>query len=252
MSSNTMQQASTSLTLDAVLARLLTHFTGRATKQDVETLDFTLRQLFSATDTLYRVVLAECITSNRQRAPQIDERYHIWDQLQQIENLLERIEPLCYLLSNTISSLLDLLNRTCGLASQPPQQPTQGDDPSAPWRSRIAVHTPATNNTSPPVERWRDWHNCQTHSFVQQFANQEPPTSSLEQMDYALGLLRESITTIFGTILPAYQTHSSDEATATLLFDLGQHIDQVLLHMGVLLEPLRALIAQFAPEVGIY
>ncbi len=243
-----MRQPDTSLIVDDALERLLVYFTGRATVQDVETLDFTLRQLFSATDTLYRIVLAECMTSSSQKVPQIDMRYHIWDQLQQIENLLERIEPLCHLLSNTLSSLLDLLNRTCGIA---PRQSAQGDDLSDPLHSGRPVHAPATTSNSRLLEQLQSWRNCNALSFVQQFANQEPATSSLEQMDHALELVRESISTIFGTILPASQADSDDEAMATLLFDIGQQIDQILLHMGALLEPLRVLIAQFTLKVGI-
>jgi hypothetical protein len=53
---------------------------------------------------------------------------------------------------------------------------------------------------------------------------------------------------IFGDILPGFQAISAgeDETVATLLFDLMQQVDQLLLQLAITREPLQVLIEHFA------
>jgi hypothetical protein len=58
----------------------------------------------------------------------------------------------------------------------------------------------------------------------------------------------DSAGAIFGDILPSFQALAAgdDDAVATLLFDLMHQADQLLAQYDAVLEPLHALIEQFA------
>ena len=71
---------------------------------------------------------------------------------------------------------------------------------------------------------------------------------TVSQLDEAFNVLLDSAAAIFGDILPSFQALSTDndEIIATLLFDLMQQSDQLLIQFDKALEPLYALIDYFS------
>ncbi len=83
--------------------------------------------------------------------------------------------------------------------------------------------------------------------------SQEVP---LDRLDAVFVTLLEGACAIFGDILPAFRTSAAndDESTATLLFDLMQQSDHLLLELDATLECLSGLIEDFTlgprPAIG--
>ena len=79
---------------------------------------------------------------------------------------------------------------------------------------------------------------------------------SLDRLDAVFATLLESARVIFGDILPAFRTIAANdhEGTATLLFDLIQQSDHLLLELDTTLESLGGLIEDFTlgpkPAIG--
>lgn len=88
--------------------------------------------------------------------------------------------------------------------------------------------------------------------FTAYFSSVLPAGPSLPQLDAAFGIVRDCAETIFGDLLPGFQTLAAgdDETVATLLFDLIQQADQLLIQLDALREPLNQLVVYFALEVA--
>lgn len=76
---------------------------------------------------------------------------------------------------------------------------------------------------------------------------------TLPQIDMALNTLLKSACTIFADILPDFQISEmdKDEKVTILLLDIIQRCDQILLQIGILVEPLHVLIGQYTLETTI-
>jgi hypothetical protein len=241
------------ISLDMLLEKLQRHFIGRASAQEVELLTFNLRYLFYAIDTLYGLCLPNLLPDTPVQAWSPEDaryiRYSIWQQFQEVERLLERVEPLCCLLSNVIVSLLEAINRTCLM----------------PTRVTASIEMQGTEQLDEQLyfhmieeEQWQQamvqfnvylqlWHSTQRASFVSQFAQQPSTLPLLKQIDIAFEQIAVSCVISFGEILPGFQSSTlNDEAIIMLLLDLQQGIDQVLFQLPTLHAPLHTLVKSYA------
>src|SRR5205085_1718004 len=165
---------------------MVAYFTDRANVDDLDVLNFSLHHLFCRVDYLYRAALPELLHNT---TPPITEQTHTddlayrqstWSKLRTIKHSINRLEPLCNLLSY-----------------------------------------------------WQQSYSQLAH-FANHFAHVLPTIPSLTQLDEVFNTLLDSTCTIFGDILPGFQAISAgrvvdDAADATLLFDLMQQTDQLLL-----------------------
>lgn len=85
--------------------------------------------------------------------------------------------------------------------------------------------------------------------FAGQFGNIIASIPALVHLDGAFNVLLDCAGAIFGDMLPSSQaiSVSDDDAVVTLLFDLMQQSDQMLVQFDTMLEPLHALLEYFAP-----
>ncbi len=225
-----------------LLERIPEYFKGRAEQDDIETLVFCLHRLYNCANMLYQRILPDVVhaTSLQDTPPHSGFacRHAIWEQLQALQQLLERVESHCHLLLSTTTSVLAVLNFT-EETSPDAEMPTHvGTDQ---WQH-------AYERLSTSLSEWQE--NNKTHpSFTAMFI--EPaaalPASSLSQVDSSLALLFDSANAIFGDIIPDIQlvAQGDDGVVATLLFDLMQQNDLLLMQIGKLVEPIQLLIKHY-------
>ncbi len=226
--------------LRLLLERLPEYFTGRAERDDIETLVFCLRHLYTCIDTLSQHTLPRLTRATgeqKQAATSIVAyRHAVWVQLQAMLLLLERIESHCHLLLSTVVSVLGVLDTTEDGAFS-----TETHVGTEQWQRAYEVLSAA-------LRAWQGQHKT-TLCFHTTFARVVGAASaeSLAQMDTALTLLFDGANAIFGDIIPDVQlvAQGDDEVVATLLFDLMQQNDLLLIQIGKLIEPLQQLIKQY-------
>ena len=104
--------ADTELTL--ILEQIGTYFTRQARNHDLEAISFSLRHLFSRVDFLYRQALPDLdqwVARTREEKGRETFLYQqVWLHLQTVNRTLDRMAPLCHLLSDVIECLLDTLD----------------------------------------------------------------------------------------------------------------------------------------------
>lgn len=236
--------------LPLLLVRLTIYFDGRVDSNDAETLVFCLCQLFYRVTLLYQNTLpaladANGTTMGKGVSPHFLSRHHTWTHLRQIIRALERVESLSHLLNDVTENILEALDATCSPGS------------SLGERAFIAIEQQMLSTESVQWEqaytalaeqlnRWQQY-GVQRLSFAIQFAHLTPTLPTLTDIDNALDLLLDNASAIFGDIFPDLQaiSPSDDEAVATLLFDLMQQSDLLLVHIESLLEPLHLLLRQY-------
>lgn len=253
--------------LALILEQIEAYFDKQAGDHNLETLSFSLRHLFSRVDFLYRHALpaldksASCQQGKFSRDILLQQQ--IWLHLQAINRTLDRMAPLCHLLSDVIECLLDTLDNE-ELWLRPFQeeetlllkQVQPNAQPPAPQPAE-AAHKPASLES----ERWEQaiaalmdrlllWQE-QHHklaSFPQQFALSLFADSNLSDLDTVFAVLLDSAGAIFGDILPNFRLVGPEdrEEISALLFDLMQQSDQMLTQFEITLEPLTRLIRHFA------
>src|SRR5581483_3500885 len=98
--------------LDIMLTQIEVYFLKQARHHDLEAISFTLRHLFSRVDFLYRRALPDldAWTSREERDREIFLHQQIWLHLQTVNRTLDRMAPLCHLLSDVIECLLETLD----------------------------------------------------------------------------------------------------------------------------------------------
>jgi len=234
------ESAETGLLL--LLERFPEYFKERAAQDDIETLVFCLHRLYNCSNTLYQRILPDLAHAVfLQGTPPHSAfacRHAIWEQLQSLQQLIERIESHCHLLLSSATSILAILDSTEeGVVSA--ETPTHvGTDQ---WQQ-------AYERLSTSLTEWQERSkNCA--SFATMFANTATPLSitSLTQVDTSLALLFDSANAIFGDIIPDIQlvAQGDDEVVATLLFDLMQQNDLLLMQIGKLVAPIQQLIKYY-------
>lgn len=253
--------------LAVVLAQLVAYFSRRADVDDLDVLSFALHHLFCRVDFLYQKALPDLreftIPIHTPQTPIDTEdmmrRQNIWMQLQTINRALDRMEPLCHLLSDATECILDSFDEAneADYATEPLHEKT--DDPTSqaeqdqqadPLLAIDAVRwEEGLSAIIQNLQRWqKSYSKSDTLQFAIQFARLQPAVSGLKELDTAFATILDSASRIFGTILPGFRTLpvGDDTATAALLFDLMQQSDRLLVQLEATLEPLNALIKHFS------
>jgi hypothetical protein len=257
--------------LDMVLERVRRCLSGRTSTHQTEILELSLRHIFISGDLLYNTLLTELTTATNQLSLSTDDgqssetetdlqiHYCIWSLLQEIEALSDHLEPLCQLLNNATTEILEALDRSSSIyAHQYLTQEEQDADRTAILAAIEVAHIPdntyyqwmqAVRLLTARLQSWQEANACRL-AFAQHFAHIALVAPALNQIDATVDALLQTISAIFNTILPAFHTitKGDDETIAMLLLDLVQKSDQILLHLKTLTEPLCALIRQYGIE----
>lgn len=257
--------------LTTMLKQIEAYFTRQARGHDLEAISFSLRHLFSRVDFLYRQALPDLerwtTHTPAEKGRETFQNQQIWLHLQTVNRTLDRMAPLCHLLSDVIECLLDTLDnediwlRTFEeeetLLLQQVQEPTKKLEVPATSRLTKAVAEPVASegeiwehSVATLMDRlliWQEQHH-KLASFLQQFAQPPLATSSLNELDTAFAILLDSAGAIFGDILPNFRLVGPEdkEEISALLFDLMQQSDQMLVQFEITLEPLTSLLRHFA------
>ncbi len=234
------ESAETGLLL--LLERFPEYFKERATQDDIETLVFCLHRLYNCSSTLYRHILPDLAHAVfLQGTPphsMLACHHAIWEQLQFLQQLIERIESHCHLLLSSATGVLAILDSTEEVAVSAETPTHVGTDQ---WQY-------AYERLSTSLTEWQEQSKDRI-SFAIMFANIATPLSmaSLTQVDAAFALLFDSTNAIFGDIIPDIQlvAQGDDEVAATLLFDLMQQNDLLLMQIGKLIAPIQQLIKYY-------
>ena len=228
---------------------------NRVNVSDIEVLNFCLLHLFSRIDCLYRAVLPELLSvsaapiSEKSRLDDLLRHQDIWTKLRSIQHTLSRVEPLCHLLDDATECILDVLDRTSGTNSNRRQAASGGADTEKDWLDALNSERleQAMTAVMESLSAWQADYNNLT-LLADHFSHLVSAIPELIQLDEMFTIVLDCTGAIFGDILPGFQAISlgDDDAVATLLFDLMHQSDQLLAQCDAALEPLQALIAQFA------
>ncbi|HVB23448.1 MAG TPA: hypothetical protein VNG51_16025 [Ktedonobacteraceae bacterium] len=246
--------------LSVILGQLVAYFSGRANVDDMDVLSFSLHHLFCRIDMLYQVTLPGILDGSLpvegQEYPSEDciQDQHVWTQLRVIKHTLVRMEPLCHLLSDATESMLDALDSTNGKSSARMHGTMESSlpDDGQSWLQSLNQERwdLALTAITESLGQWQKSYNHLT-PFATQFSHVSEVAASVPNIalcDAALTVVLDSAGAIFGDIVPGFQAiaDEDDEAVATLLFDLMQQSDQLLVQFDSIVEPLQALIEHFA------
>jgi len=221
--------------LQLLLQHLPDYFRGRAERDDVETLVFCLHRLYNCIDTLYQHTLPTLTRLTTVTSSTFAHRHAVWEQLQAILLLLERIESHCHLLLSTTTSVLATLDTTESVALNADALTSVGTEQ---WQHAYEVLSSA-------LHTWQEQQKAHL-AFATTFAHTS--NASLTHIDTSLVLLFDSANAIFGDIIPDIQlvAQGDDEVVATLLFDLMQQNDLLLIQINKLVEPLQQITKHYA------
>lgn len=242
--------------LAIILGQLVAYFTNRAQIDDLDVLSFSLHHLFCRVDFLYSnalPALAGWTATVQGRSISPDARQHIWTQLQIINRALDRMEPLCHLLSDSTECILESFDMTSEMIPLP-QEEEEADNEQG-W---LQITDPerweqAFSAVTQHLLSWQQNHTS-LPAFISQFARLLPTIPALPELDDAFATILDNAGAIFGDILPGFRALlASDESmVAALLYDLMQQSDQLLIKFETTLEPMTALIKSYAlgPELS--
>ena len=257
--------------LSVMLKQIETFFDKRARHHDLEAISFSLRHLFSRVDFLYRQALPDLDkwATRARETHSVEAVVHqqVWLHLQAINRTLDRMAPLCHLLSDVIECLLDTLdNEEIWLRTFEEEETlllkqvhiSEKNLTRPPAIKRAEMRMESTASELEAWERvvtalmdrlllWQDQHHKLT-SFQQQFAKPPLLAGGLGELDIVFDVLLDSAGAIFGDILPNFRVVGPEdrEEISALLFDLMQQSDQMLVQFEASLAPLSGLIRHFA------
>jgi hypothetical protein len=260
--------------LAVILSQMVAYFHRRANIDDLDVLSFSLHHLFCRIDFLYEAALPrlaaltqaetempgqeERLSSQQQKqmdhAQYVRHREQVWTQLQAINRTLDRMEPMCHLLSDATECILERFDASIdmiGFLEEEPQGRSKskaaepGDDDFQIIDAERWEHAFAAISRS--LLSWQAQYSKLT-PFTTQFAPLLQAIPMLPEIDAALATILDSAGAIFGDILPGFRAIlQSDEAMiAALLYDLMQQSDQLLMKFDSTLEPMNMLIKYYA------
>lgn len=247
--------------LATILGQLVTYFTNRAHIDDLDVLSFSLHHLFCRVDYLYNNALpslASRAETTQGQSIQIDmrQREHIWTQLQAINRTLDRMEPLCHLLSDSTECILESFDLSSEMIPLPEDEQTQELGEANSEKGWLQIIEPerweqAFSAVAQHLLSWQHNHTA-LPSFTLQFARLLPTTPTLHELDAAFATIIDNAGAIFGDILPGFRAIlSSDESmVAALLYDLMQQSDQLLVKFETTLEPMNVLIKYYSSDLN--
>lgn len=252
------EQADGVVGVSVILEHMVAYFAERAHGEDLNVLSFSLRHLFGCMNYLYRSALPELlktpvIKKSPERPPMDDPlgRHTTWTRLRSIKQTLNRVEPLCDLLNDVVNRMLDALDLTSDaeISLTKSALPNTLYTDEQEWLRILNMERwdLAMANLTACLHFWQaEYSQCPL--FVDYFARVLPPPPSLVQLDDVFAAILDCAGTLFGEILSNFQALSpgDEEIAATLLFDLMQQVDQLLLQLDLTIEPLHALTEHFA------
>jgi hypothetical protein len=237
--------------VSVILERMVAYFADRAHGEDLNVLSFSLRHLFGCMDYLYRSALPELLkTPEQSPVDDLLRRHTTWTKLRSIKQTLNRVVPLCDLLNDVVNRTLDALDLTSDVevsfAKSTLQSALYADEQE--WLRILNLDRwdLAIANLTACLHFWQEeYHQCSL--FVDSFAQVLPIIPSLTRLDDIFVTILDSTGALFGDILPNFQALApgDDEIAATILFDLMQQVDQLLLQLDLAIEPLHALTEHF-------
>jgi hypothetical protein len=249
--------------LAIILGQLVTYFTNRARIDDLDVLSFSLHHLFCRVDFLYNKALPALASwtapaSSRSNLPDARLRQSIWTQLQTINRALDRMEPLCHLLSDATECILESFDLTSDLIPLADNENTPEQEEASNEKGWLQIVDPerweqAFSAVTQHLLSWQEYHTT-LPPFSTQFAHMLSTTSTLPELDIAFATILDNAGAIYGDILPGFRAIlAADESmVAALLYDLMQQSDQLLVKFETTLEPMNALIKYYAigPELS--
>lgn len=247
--------------LAIILGQIVAYFTNRAQIDDLDVLSFSLHHLFCRVDFLYNSALpalANWVEAAQGRTVPPEARQHIWTQLQTINRTLDRMEPLCHLLSDSTECILESFDLTSEMIPLPGKEEAQEEEEANNEKGWLQITDPerweqAFSAVTQHLLSWQQSHTS-LPAFTSQFARLLPTMPALPELDDAFATILDNAGAVFGDILPGFRVLlSSDESmVAALLYDLMQQSDQLLVKFETTLEPMNALIKYYAigPELS--
>ncbi|HTK08486.1 MAG TPA: hypothetical protein VL485_15065 [Ktedonobacteraceae bacterium] len=231
---------------------------------DLELLDVSLYHLFHNLNLLIQEILPQLAEISAQaeaaqytqdiRARQM-RQYHIWIWLSEMRHRLERIEPLCQIVTITVSYLLIAIDTNKPATLQKSHQQilytrARQYEQQLPRALTTDEHAYYVQG----LQTWQDLtaepHKLQAFSHL--FSDLSDGQSYLMQMDSALVEIYRSAQTIFSSILRTCHTTTLPAPTMLLLLlDLQQHADILQQHIDTFLTPLHVLLKRYAPLVEL-
>ena len=273
--------------LAVILGQLVAYFHNRAHIDDLDVLSFCLHHLFCRVDYLYETALPRLAALSQSEARagapgeygistsqatrndarrSVRHRQQVWTQLQTINRTLDRMEPICHLLSDSTECILERFDASTDMVGL--IEPEPGDELVGKPTDRPAEQDgeDAVNLVLTDAGRWDQAFAAITHSllnwqgnysklapFTVQFAPLLQAIPLLPEIDAALATILDSAGAIFGDILPGFRAIlEADEAMiAALLYDLMQQSDHLLVKFDTTLEPMNMLIKYYAVSTSL-
>ena len=218
---------------------------------DLELLDISLYHLFYNLNLLLQEILPQLaeISAWAEATPQHlrhqqRQRHQIWLWLNEMKHRLERIEPLCQIITITITHLLTTVDTgTLDLLQKSYQQRIFCQDQQTEQTHRV-LNPQEHAYYEKCLNTWQEM-NLSTQK-LQAFKHLFLPESygTLTQIDIALTQLYQHAQAIFFSIL--HQRDSNSSVLLLLLLDLQQHADLLQMQIDMLLTPLYNLRKQAA------
>ncbi len=222
-----------------LLQRLPDYFKGRAERVDIDTLVFCLHRLYNCIEGLYQHTLPSLTHLTTQKnvvSTSFAHRHALWEQLQAVLLLLERVESHCHLLLSATTCVIATLDTTEEVVFNAVVPTTYVGTEQWQHAYELLSHT---------LHSWQEQHNTYL-LFASTFSS--IPVTSLAHIDTALALLFDSANAIFGDIVPDIQlvAQGDDEVVAIRPFDLMHHNHLLLIQISKLVEPLQQLMKHYS------
>jgi hypothetical protein len=263
--------------LAVILGQLVAYFHNRANIDDLDVLSFSLHHLFCRIDFLYETALPRLALlalsdhagddlqhhQQRQHSHYVRHRQQIWTQLQTINRTLDRMEPICHLLSDATECILERFDASSDMIGFLEAEPARELPQSSGKQEEDALDLVLAMTDA---GRWDQAFAAITRSllswqerysklppFTVQFASLLQAIPLLPEIDAALATILDSAGAIFGDILPGLRAIlEADEAmVAALLYDLMQQSDHLLVKFDTTLEPMNTLIKYYAVSTSL-
>ncbi|MBV9228184.1 MAG: hypothetical protein JOZ18_02635 [Chloroflexi bacterium] len=238
--------------LSVILGQMVAYFSGRADVDDMDILSFSLHHLFCRADYLYRTGLPQLLSAGA-LTDNLLCRQDTWSKLGAIQHTIHRMDPLCTLLSDTTRCMLEALDltseRTISFENTVPRLMAMAKEDEENWLQSLdqGHWGEALTTLMGCLNYWQQSYNGLAF-FARHFAGIVPAEPLATRLDEVFHNILDSAAAVFGEILPGFQAISTGDAAAvaTLLFDLMQQADLLLVQFDTALEPLHTLIEHFA------
>ncbi len=235
--------------ISVMSGQVIAYLGERVQADDIKALSFSLQQLYDRMHHLYCQVLPELLKIPQPTAvspfDDLLRRHNIWTQLRAIKQVVSRVELLCILLNDAAAAILDALD-VAGEEQNSSEYLTSAGEQE--WLRALnqGRWDLAFTQLTTCLCLWQEEYS-QLPLMASYFASTHPAIPSLAPLDDMFVSLLDSAGSIFGEILPDFHALSpgDDEIAVTLLYDMMQQVDQLLLQFDLAMEPLHALTEYF-------